>query len=75
MVRDYKNLDFTHSSRKAWTLITKLGSDNIQNNTTGPITPNEVATRLVKVEKIEMDKTHSKEVTRKLRSKKKMLKS
>lgn len=59
--------NFTHSSQKAWVLHKKLVSENVGNLVTGIVTPNNVAFRLIRVEKIEMDKLHTREVKRKLR--------
>lgn len=63
-----ENLSFTHSSRKAWALLKKLGPENVGNLVIGIVTPNDVASRLIRVGKIEMDKSHTREVKRKLRS-------
>lgn len=68
-----ENLSFTHSSRIAWALLKKLGSENVGKLETGIITPNNVASRLIKVGKIEMDKSHTREVKRKLRKEMKIL--
>ena len=68
-----ENLSFIHSSRKGWALLKKLGSENVGKLETGIVTPNNVASRLIKVGKIEMDKSHTREVKRKLRKEMKIL--
>jgi hypothetical protein len=48
--------NFTHSSRKAWNLLRKLGTDA---NSSGPpnvVTANKIASRLLKVSKATMYK-------------------
>ena len=46
------NLDFTHSSRKAWTLIRKLGCDPTIETKHPTVNPNTIATRLLQASKI-----------------------
>ncbi|VVC24085.1 Hypothetical protein CINCED_3A006499 [Cinara cedri] len=64
-----ENLNFIRSSRKTWALLKNLGSNDVRNTMPGMVTLNDVASRLVRVGKIEMDKSHTREVKWKLRKK------
>jgi hypothetical protein len=68
-----ENLDFTHFSHKAWSLMKKLSTSN--NNTKGQYTlrPNSVATRLKSVGKLSIDKEHRRLIKTELRDHRKML--
>jgi hypothetical protein len=68
-----ENLDFTHSSHKAWSLMKKLGTSN--NTTKGQHTlrPNSIATRLKSVGKLLVDKEHKRLIKTELRNHRKML--
>lgn len=68
-----ENLDFTHSSHKAWSLMKKLGTSN--NTTKGQHTlrPNSVAARLKNVGKLSVDKEHKRLIKTELRNHRKML--
>lgn len=62
------DLDFTHSSRKAWALLRKLGTAPTINRSTISVIPNAVATRLLNLSKVPMEraeKKHIANVTRK----------
>lgn len=67
-------LDFTRSSHKAWGLTKKLGGRNAR---TTPqiktIKSEDIASRLVKGEKVNMNKTFGKEIKEKLKKAKKEL--
>jgi len=57
------NLDFTHSSRKCWNLIRRLGTAQQPVNPSCPaVSPNAVATHLVRVGNTPVDKTHQRSV-------------
>lgn len=63
------NLDFTHSSRKSWNLIRKLGSSQQPPNSTRPsVKPNAVASHLVKVGKAPIDNQVKRKNTREWRA-------
>ena len=47
-----KNLDFSRSSRKAWSLLRKLSSGNLLNKRTNPdLDPSDIAKRIVGISK------------------------
>lgn len=45
------NMDFKHSSRKAWSLLNKLGTDGSRTSRKTTMTPNQIATRLLQTSK------------------------
>lgn len=45
------NMDFKHSSRKAWNLLKKLGTDCSKTSRTYPVTCDQIASRLLNVSK------------------------
>ena len=55
--KDTAGLDFTHSSRKSWNLIRRLGAAQQPPSQSHPlVTPNQVASHLLKVAKAPMEK-------------------
>lgn len=69
------NLDFTHSSRKAWGLLKKLGNDSIPSNVTPKVSPNEVASRLLSLSKAKMERKRSKLIRNQVRQMRRNLKA
>lgn len=68
--------NFTHSSRKAWNSVKRLGAETSKTNLSDKVSPNDVATRLMRVAKTKMDKQLKTDIKKRLRSKKKeMVKS
>lgn len=67
------SLNFTHSSRKAWNLVKRLGAETPKTGQHGVVTPNDVATRMMRVAKAKMDKEHKIQLKKLLRTKKKEL--
>nr|CAI5847833.1 unnamed protein product [Callosobruchus analis] len=62
-----EHLDFTHSSRKAWSLLRRLGGTNRNKNLNKPtIHPNKIANRIVEVSRAPSDKAHTKSVKKSL---------
>lgn len=47
-----EDIDFTHSSREAWSLLKKLGNDSVPNPKGQKLSPNEIATRLLVLSEI-----------------------
>lgn len=72
-----KNVDFTRSSRKAWNVLRKIGSAKnsiARKNKDSPVTPNSIASRLVKISNIvKVSRGRKKFVRSALRVKKKLL--
>lgn len=68
-----ESLDFTHSSRKAWQLMKKLGADSKPERCHHNISPNEVATRLLHNSKAAVNKNRTRLVKTQLRSKRAQL--
>ncbi|KAE9523030.1 hypothetical protein AGLY_016661 [Aphis glycines] len=68
-----ENLDFTHSSHKAWSLMKKLGTSNNITKGQHTLRPNSVATRLKSVGKLSVDKEHNRLIKTELRNHRKML--
>ena len=63
------SLDFTHSSRKGWNLIRKLGSgQQLQSSTRPSIKPNAVTSHLVKVGKAPIEHQVKREITQEWRA-------
>ena len=68
------NVDFTHSSRKAWSFMKKLGVDsNVNKRATTQITPNNVASRLLEVSKATLDRKQKGKILNKLKNQKRKL--
>lgn len=63
-----ENLDFSKSSRQAWTLLRNLGGSKRKLKDNHPITPNNVASHIVKTSRAPRDRTHTTTVKRELRS-------
>lgn len=61
-VNTVENLDFTKSSRQAWSLLRKLGGANRTAREDIPITPNAVASHMVNVSRAPRDRGHTTEV-------------
>jgi len=55
-----EKLDMTHSSRKSWSFMRKVGIANVIKSSNNKVTPNEVATRLIKITKAPLDKNTKK---------------
>ncbi|XP_055714426.1 uncharacterized protein LOC129808680 [Phlebotomus papatasi] len=68
-----ENTDFTHSSRKAWRLLRKLGADSRCEATVNKISPNSVASRLIRVSKTKLSKVDLELTRREVRCKRKTL--
>jgi Reverse transcriptase (RNA-dependent DNA polymerase)/Endonuclease-reverse transcriptase len=63
-----ESTNFIHSSRKAWTLMRKLGTDLSSSPPSRPtINANQIATRLLKVSKVPMDRDFVRSTKRDLR--------
>lgn len=63
-----EKLDFTRSSHKAWGLMKKLGDKNTRATPQiKAIKPDDIASKLVKAAKVNMDKTFGKEIKVQLR--------
>lgn len=60
-------MDFTHSSRKAWSVINRLDSGKTVKAGTLPIHPNVVANRIVKMSRAPSDKAHTRTIKHQLR--------
>jgi len=65
------SLNFTHSSRKAWNLVKRLGAETSKTNLSDKVSPNDVATRLMRMAKTKMNKEQKTVIKKRLRSKKK----
>jgi hypothetical protein len=50
--------NFTHSSRKYWKMLKKLGTDAIPASRQKSITANDIASRLLRVSKTQRDREH-----------------
>ena len=63
-----ENMSFMNSSRSSWALLNKLGTANSRPEKRSQISPNAIASRLVKVSNIvEISKTSMKKMKRLLR--------
>jgi hypothetical protein len=60
-----ENTNFQHSSRKAWRLLRRLGSDGEPSNQKKNISPNQIANHIVETSRAPADKQFSKSVRRK----------
>jgi hypothetical protein len=65
--------NFTHSSRKAWKMLKKLGTDAIPASRQKSITANGIASRLLRVSKTQRDREHVRTTKMNLRRKKRTL--
>lgn len=70
-----ETMDFKHSSRKAWDLLRKLNGGSLNMNTNTDVTPNQIASRLVKSAKMPIDKKMIRCINRKLKKVKRNIKS
>lgn len=61
-------MDFKHSSRKAWTLLRKLGSANPSTSSKPSIDPNLIARHIVNVSKADSDKPFTRKINSELKS-------
>jgi hypothetical protein len=59
MGKTVKAANFTHSSRKAWKMLKKLGTDAIPASRQKSITANNIASRLLHVSKTQRDREHT----------------
>jgi hypothetical protein len=67
-VETMENLNFTHSSRKAWSLLRKLGSAARPPCPPSNISPDKIASRLVALTKPQMKRADYRDVDRELKS-------
>lgn len=67
--KSMESLDFTHSSRKSWNTLKKLGSSAPIYKKTYSCSVNEIASRLVSMSKVSMDKNFCKEIKQNLKRK------
>lgn len=72
-LKTVQDMNFTHSSRKAWSVIRHLGAANAKFNKKSSISANEVATRLVQLTKVNMDKRWMTKIRNKLKCERKKL--
>lgn len=63
-----ENLNFQTSSRKAWSLLRKLGGANAPQKQKAPISPNLVASHIVATSRAPRDKAHTKRVKKHLKT-------
>lgn len=61
-----EGLDFKISSRKAWSLLRKLGGDHKTTNTDKKLSANKIATHIVSVSRTPKDRDHATQVKHKL---------
>jgi hypothetical protein len=66
-------VNFTHSSRKAWKMLKKPGTDAILASRQNSITANDLASRLLRVSKTQRDREHVCTTKMNLRRKKRTL--
>jgi hypothetical protein len=72
--RTVESTNFTHSSRKAWTLLSNLGADtNITPSQNQNITANNIASLLLRISKVPMNPNHIHSTKRALRQKRREL--
>lgn len=72
-LKTVENMNFTHSSRKAWSEIRRLGAANAKLGGKSETTANKVAARLVNLTKVNMNKRRMSKVKNKLKCKRKTL--
>nr|CAI5825299.1 unnamed protein product [Callosobruchus analis] len=63
-----QHIDFTRSSRKAWSLLRKLGGGNQIQRESAPLHPNVVAHQIVKTSRAVSDKPHTRIVKQELKA-------
>lgn len=68
-----ENMDFKHSSRKAWDLLHKLSGGNLNIHVASSVKPNSVATRLVQASKMPVSKKMAIRIKRLLKATKKKI--
>lgn len=66
-------MNFTHSSRKAWAVIRRLGAANAKQCGKASISADKVASRLVQLTKVNMDKKMMAKIRKKLKGRRKKL--
>ncbi|KAI5726259.1 hypothetical protein M8J77_025912 [Diaphorina citri] len=62
-----ENMDFKKSSRKAWTVLRKLGGGNKLQQRKNPIHPNKIASHIVNVSRTPKDRGHTIDVKRRFK--------
>lgn len=72
-LKTVESMNFTHSSRKAWSVIRRLGAANAKSNGKASISADNVASRLVQLTKVNMEKNVMTKIRHKLKSKRKKL--
>lgn len=72
-LKTVEEMNFTRSSRKAWAVIRRLGAANPKQCGKAPISANKVASRLVQLTKVNMDKKLMSKIRNKLKSKRRKL--
>lgn len=68
-----EDMNFTHSSRKAWSLLRKLGSATTPRNSRTKVNPNLIASKVLNSSKAPLRKNRIKNMKRKVRCQKKQL--
>lgn len=68
-----ENLDFKHSSRKAWDLLKKLSGETLNVNTAVTVNPNLIAHRLISASKMTVKRELANRIKRQLKSTKKKI--
>jgi Reverse transcriptase (RNA-dependent DNA polymerase)/Endonuclease-reverse transcriptase len=69
-----ESTSFVHSSRKAWNLMRKLGTDlNTATSPTNQISANDIASRLLRISKVPMEENFVRSTKRDLRQKRREL--
>lgn len=67
-IETVESLDFKTSSRKAWSVLRKLGEGGKIGNSNQPIPPNKIATHIVQTSRTPGDKTYTRKVKSDLRT-------
>lgn len=62
-----EKMDFKHSSRKAWSLLRRVGASNSGSKTKPKMKPKTIANRIMKVSRTKIDKKTKRNVKRNLR--------
>lgn len=65
-----ENMNFTHSSRKAWSVIRKLGTAAFPNKIDPGINPNLIATRIIQLSKVPVENAIKRDLRKKLKRRK-----
>lgn len=63
-----KNMNFRHSSRRAWSLLKKLGADSHTMSKPANVTADQVANHIVNLSRTKKDKSHSTEIKKEFKS-------